>query len=141
MLTLLDVRRVHASPGDGKPALSAGVKPFEGECLMNALMALVGGAIAVAGGDKLAGQRGYERMFHHLGWSESGMRNAALAETIGGTLMVPAATRRFGGALVAGVSMAVIATEIQNREPKLALPRALVLVAGLWALLAPGHRR
>ncbi len=107
---------------------------------MNALMALVGGAIAVAGGDKLAGQRGYERMFAHLGWSESAMRNAAIAEAAGGALMIPANTRRLGGALVTGVSLAVIASEIKSGEPKLALPRGLVLIAGLWALLAANRR-
>jgi hypothetical protein len=107
---------------------------------MNALMALVGAAIAVAGGDKLAGQRGYERMFQHLGWSESAMRNAALAETAGGALMMPASTRRLGGALVAGVSAAVILSEIRSGEPKLAVPRGLVLLAGLWALFAPDHQ-
>jgi hypothetical protein len=107
---------------------------------MNGLMALLGGAIAVAGGDKLAGQRGYERMFQHLGWSESDMRNAALAETVGGALMIPAATRRLGGAIVVAVSGAVIASEIKSGEPKLACPRSLVLMAGLFALFAPTQR-
>jgi hypothetical protein len=107
---------------------------------MNVLMALIGAAIAVAGGDKLAGQRGYERMFQHLGWSENAMHNAALAEAVGGALMMPAATRRLGGALVAGVSAAVIMSEIRSGEPKLAVPRGLVLIAGLWALLAPEYR-
>ncbi len=107
---------------------------------MKALMALAGGAIAIAGGDKLVGQRGYERMFQHLGWSDSEMHNAALAETIGGAMMIPSATRRLGGAIVAGVSVAVIASEIRVGEPKLALPRGLVLLAGLWALFAPEPR-
>ena len=107
---------------------------------MNGLMALIGGAIAVAGGDKLAGESGYRRMFRHLGWSDDAMHAAAVAETAGGALMVPVATRRLGGALVAGVSAAVIVSEIRSGEPKLAIPRGLVLVAGLWALLAPASR-
>ena len=108
---------------------------------MNGLMALIGGAIAVAGGDKLVGERGYQRMFKHLGWSGDAMHAAATAEMAGGALMVPAATRRLGGALVAGVSMAVIASEVRAGEPKLALPRGLVLQAGLWALFGPSQRR
>jgi hypothetical protein len=103
---------------------------------MNGLMALLGGAIALAGGDKLAGERGCERMFRHLGWSDDAMRMAAIAETTGGALMIPASTRRVGGAIVAGVSAAVIVSEIRSGEPKLAIPRGFVLAAGLWALLA-----
>jgi hypothetical protein len=103
---------------------------------MRGLIGLAGAAIAIAGGDKLAKQRGYARMFHHLGWSESAMQTAALAETAGGALMVPAATRRLGGALVVGVSTAMIVSEIKNGEAKLAVPRGVVLLAGLCALLA-----
>jgi hypothetical protein len=98
------------------------------------LIPLTGGAIAVAGVDKLTGARGYRRMFAHLGWSESQMQAAAVAETVGGLLMVPPATRRLGGALVAGVSSLVLLSELSEGEVKLAAPRSLVLLAGLAAL-------
>ena len=104
---------------------------------MNTLMALFGGAVAVAGGDKLAGNRDYGRMFRHLGWSEQAMQTAALAETAGGILMIPSLTRRLGGAIVAAVSTAVIVSEIQRGDAKLAAPRGLVLLGGLVAMLAP----
>jgi hypothetical protein len=107
---------------------------------MNALMALIGGAIAVAGYDKLAGDRGYQRMFAHLGWSGDAMLMAAVAETAGGALMMPASTRRLGGAMVAGVSMAMLTSEIRSGEPKLGIARGLVLAAGLCAVFASTRR-
>ena len=104
---------------------------------MNYLLGLAGGAIALAGGDKLGRDRGYVRMFRHLGWSDEVMQVAAVAEMAGGALMVPPSTRRFGGALVAAVSAAVLVSEIKHADTKLAIPRGLVLLAGLTALLAP----
>jgi hypothetical protein len=103
---------------------------------MSLLMKLFGGAVAVAGGDKLIGNQGYRGMFRHLGWSDQAMRTAAAAETLGGMLMVPAGTRRLGGALVAGVSAAVLVSELRRGDGKLALPRAVVLAGGALALLA-----
>ena len=102
---------------------------------MRYLMPLLGAAIALAGGDKLAKDRGYTRMFHHLGWSDGAMRAAAGAETVGGVLMVPAATRRLGGGMVVAVSALVLASELRHGDARLAAPRALVLLAGLAALL------
>lgn len=104
---------------------------------MNYLMTLLGGAIALAGSDKLAGNRDYSRMFRHLGWSDDLMKVSAIAETAGGVLMIPATTRRIGGALVTAVSSAIIISEIRNGDTKLAIPRGLVLVVGLFAMLAP----
>lgn len=106
---------------------------------MTNLIPLAGGAIALAGADKLAGNRAYVGMFRHLGWSDRQMQAAAVAETAGGLLMVPRSTRRMGGALVAAVSAAVLLSEIAEGETKLAGPRGLVLLAGLSALLAPGR--
>jgi hypothetical protein len=63
-----------------------------------------------------------------------------LAEVTGGLLIIPPATRHLGGAIVAAVSTAVIASELQHRDAKLAGPRALVLIGGLVALLAPQNR-
>ena len=107
---------------------------------MNVLLGLAGGAIAVAGGDKLGRDRRYVRMFRHLGWSDEVMQVAAVAETAGGALMVPDSTRRIGGALVAAVSAAVLVSEVRHGDAKLAIPRGLVLLAGLAALLAPRSR-
>lgn len=101
----------------------------------------LGAAIAVAGLDKLGGDRGYARMFRHLGWSADTMRLLAVAETVGGLLMMPRGTRRLGGALVAAVSVAVLASEIHQADGRLAGPRALVLLAGLAGLLTRGRAR
>ena len=101
---------------------------------------LVGSAIALAGADKLAGNRGYAGMFRHLGWTSKQMRAAAIAETVGGVLMVPRSTRRIGGALVAAVSAAVLVSELAAGDTKLASSRGLVLAGALAAFLAPGAK-
>ncbi len=98
----------------------------------------LGTAIAVAGGDKLTGDGSYKRMFRGLGWSQSDMRLIALVEVIGGLLIIPRATRRLGGAAVAAASAAVLNSELQEGDTKLAGARALVFVTGLAAMLAPG---
>ncbi len=66
------------------------------------------------------------------------MRLLALVEVAGGVLMAPRLTRRLGGALVAAASAMVLGSELRDGETKLAGPRALVLLAGLSALVAPG---
>ncbi len=103
---------------------------------MRILMPILGAAIAVAGIDKLAGQRGYTRLFHHLGWSDNAKRAVAGAETLGGALMVLPATRRLGGAAVAAVSTLMLVSEVRHDDVRLVAPRGLVLLAGLVALLA-----
>ena len=108
---------------------------------MATLYPVAGAAIAVAGADKLVGNRGYATMFKHLGWSDDAMRAAAMAEVVGGALMVPRATRRFGGLIVAAVSAAVLLSEINEGDGKLAASRGAVMVAGLAAALAPGEHR
>jgi hypothetical protein len=52
-------------------------------------------------------------------------------------MMVPQ-TRRLGGLMVTAASAALLLSETRHREAKLALPRALMLAAGVMALLAPG---
>ena len=99
--------------------------------------AALGAAIALAGGDKLIGMRGYKDMFRGLGWSDSNMRAAAAAEVAGGLLMMPQATRALGGAVVAATSATVLATEVSHGDTKLALPRSLVM---LFALIAAADR-
>ncbi len=100
---------------------------------MSYLFTALGAAIALAGGDKLAGMRTYQGMFRHLGWSHDQMLAAAAAEFAGGLLMMPATTRRVGGALVAATSAAVLTSEIRRGDTKLALPRGLILLIGLAA--------
>ena len=107
---------------------------------MTLLFPTIGASIAVAGGDKLAGNRAYAGMFRQLGWSRRDMQIAAATEMAGGLLMVPRATRRVGGALVAAVSATVLLSELQRGDAKLAGPRGLVLLAALAAVVAPGRR-
>ena len=102
-----------------------------------AFFPMFGAAVAYAGGDKLAGARGYERMFRHLGWSQGDMQAVAAAELAGGLLMVPRATRHLGGALVAAASASVLVSELRHDDGKLAASRGLVLLFALAAWLAP----
>lgn len=103
---------------------------------MSYVYPVLGLAIALAGLDKIVGQRGYEQMFGHLDWTEGEMRAAAAAEVAGGLMMVPRETRVVGGVLVAAASAAVLASELRRRDAKLAVPRALVLLAGVAAAAA-----
>ena len=107
---------------------------------MSIIYPAFGSAIVLAGGDKLAGDGSYRRMFRGLGWSQNDMRRVALIEVVGGALMIPRATRRLGGALVAVASAVVLQSELRGAQPSLAGPRALVLLTGLGALVAPGRR-
>ncbi len=104
---------------------------------MASLYPVVGAAIAVAGGDKLIGNRGYKGMFRSLGWSQEGMQAVAAAEIVGGLMMIPKSTRRFGAAVVAAISTVVLISEIRDGDPKLAASRGAVLVAAVAALTAP----
>ena len=97
----------------------------------------LGAAIAIAGADKLAGYGGYDKMFRHLGWSRQAVQAASTAETAGGVMMAVPGTRRLGGLLVTVVSATLLASELKHRDTKLALPRAIVMLAGLAALFAP----
>ena len=103
---------------------------------MNNVWRLVGAAIALAGSEKLFRERGYARLFQHLGWSKRSMRTLAAAEFAGGVLMVPEATRRLGGTVVAAASLAVLAAELRHGDEALAAERGLVLLAGVAALVA-----
>jgi len=95
----------------------------------------LGAAFAVAGADKIIGDRGYARMFRHLGWSRGGMRAVAAAELAGGALLAAGSTRRLGGAILAATSATVLASEMRHGDGQLALPRATLLVAALTAVL------
>jgi len=98
----------------------------------------LGAAFAVAGADKIIGNRGYARMFDHLGWSPLGLRTVAVAEMAGGALLASSSTRRLGGAILAATSAAVLASEVRHRDGVLAGPRAMLLLAALAAI---GWRR
>lgn len=99
---------------------------------------LVGGAVALAGADKLLRSPGYEAMFKHLGWSEAEMQKLGGAEVLGGLLMMLRPTRRLGAAIVLAASTAVLATEIKKGDMKLAASRGGVLLAALAGVLLPG---
>lgn len=107
---------------------------------MSYIFPALGAAVALAGGDKLVGMRAYEGMFNHLGWSPDDMHAAALAEMAGGLLMIPPSTRRIGGVLVAATSATVLASEVSHGATKLALPRGMILLLALAAVVAGAGR-
>ncbi len=94
----------------------------------------IGTAVAIAGGDKLAGDKSYLGLFRHLGWSRGDMKIAAGAELAGGLMMTIKPTRRLGSALVAAASACVLYSEIRHGDSKLATSRGLVLLAALSGL-------
>jgi len=102
--------------------------------LSRTIVPLLGLGMAVAGFDKLAGNRSYRALFEKWGWSRQQMNNVATAELIGGALMIPRQTRRLGGGILAAASGVVLASELQYREP-LAAPRMGVLMVAVTALL------
>ncbi len=106
-----------------------------------ALFPLFGAAVAIAGGDKLAGDRAYAELFQHLGWSQKSMRIVAAAELAGGLLMVPRVTRPLGAAMVSGASAAVFAGEVRHGDRNLATSRGFVLLVALIAWLGPRRHR
>jgi len=91
----------------------------------------LGAAFAVAGADKIIGNRGYSRMFRHLGWSGTSKRVVATAEVVGGVLLAARSTRTLGSAVLAATSATVLASEVRHGDGKLALPRAALLLAAL----------
>ncbi len=91
----------------------------------------LGAAFAVAGADKIIGNRGYSRMFRHLGWSGTSERVVAAAEVVGGALLAARSTRVLGSAVLAATSATVLASEVRHGDGKLALPRAAMLLAAL----------
>jgi uncharacterized membrane protein len=104
------------------------------------LFPILGAAFALAGVDKLLGIRGYRRMFRHWGWTRSAMRLVGGSEVAGGLLLASPQTRALGGIVLATVSASVLAAELRRAEPKLALPR-LVLLGAALAAICPAARR
>jgi uncharacterized membrane protein YphA (DoxX/SURF4 family) len=101
---------------------------------MSKIFAALGAAVALAGGDKLAGLPAYEDMFRQIGWTKTNMQIAAAAEVAGGLLMIPRATRSLGGALVATTSAAILSAETSRGQSKLAFPRGLIMLVALAAV-------
>jgi uncharacterized membrane protein YphA (DoxX/SURF4 family) len=99
------------------------------------LAPLVGVGMAVAGWEKLADERGYRRLFRHFGWSHADLWRVGVAELAGGALMVPPATRRIGGAIMAAASVPQLAAEIRHRDHGLTAARVCVLAVALAAVL------
>jgi hypothetical protein len=98
---------------------------------------IIGASIALAGADKLSGGRGYESLFHHLGWTEDQMHRLGAAELLGGLLMTARPTRRLGAAVVLAASAAVLLAELEKGDFKLAVSRAGVLLAALGGVIIP----
>ncbi len=94
----------------------------------------LGAAFAIAGADKIIGNRGYSRMFRHLGWSSGAKRAVAVAEIAGGAMLALGSTRKLGSAILAATSGTVLASEVRHGDGNLALPRALLLMAALTGL-------
>ena len=94
----------------------------------------LGAAFAVAGADKIIGTRGYSRLCRHLGWRGTGKRVVAAAEGAGGALLAARSTRVLGSAVLAATSATVLASEVRHGDGKLALPRAVMLMAALTGL-------
>ena len=98
------------------------------------LTPVVGLGMAVAGLDKVAGDRTYERLFRHWGWSREQMRLSGAVELAGGLLMANRRTRRLGGAIMAGSSATLLAAELRHGDDGMAAARAGILLTALIAL-------
>lgn len=102
---------------------------------LDTLVSLVGVGMAVAGADKLAGERSYVRLYRHWGWNRQQMRLAGAAEVAGGTMMAFRRTRRLGGAILAGASVTQLTAELAHGDGGLAMARSGVLAAALISWL------
>src|SRR6185312_2692228 len=98
---------------------------------------LLGLGFAVAGADKLLGQKGYRRLFRAWGWSVESMRLIGAAEFAGGVLVASPIARRLGGLLLTAASTAVLTAELERREDDRAVPRLALLFAAAVASLPP----
>jgi hypothetical protein len=97
---------------------------------------MVGLGMAVAGVDKLAGERSYARLYRRWGWTRQQMRLAGAAELAGGLMMAFRATRRLGGGVMAAASVTQLTAEIAHGDGALAAARSGVLGAALLSLIA-----
>ena len=96
---------------------------------------LLGLGFAIAGADKLMGQRGYRQMFRDWGWSPESRRLLGAAEFAGGVLVSSEMARPLGGVVLAAASASVLTSELCRGETNRALPRGALLLASLLAVL------
>ena len=109
--------------------------------MLRFLIPLAGLGMAAAGADKLIGNRAYDRLYGHWGWTPQQMRLAGLSELLGGLLMANRGTRRLGGGVIAASSAVTLASELRHGDDGLAAARMGVLATALAALLATARRR
>lgn len=96
---------------------------------------LLGLGFALAGADKLLGVGGYRRMFREWGWSRDARRMVGAGEFAGGVLLASATARQLGGLVLSAASGSVLSSELRRGESGRALPRSLLLVAAMLAML------
>lgn len=96
---------------------------------------LLGLGFAIAGADKLLGQRGYRRLFRRWGWRGTGRKIVGAAEFAGGVMVASRLLRHRGGLLLSATSAAVLAKEMGRQETGLAMPRLLMLLGAVSASL------
>lgn len=96
---------------------------------------LLGLSFAVAGADKLMGQRGYRQMFRGWGWSRESRRVLGAGEFAGGVLVSSETARPLGGLILAVSSASVLTSELRRGESSRALPRGALLLAALLAAI------
>lgn len=101
---------------------------------------LLGLGFAVTGIDKLFGMARYRRAYKRLGWTDRQMRAVGAAEVAGAALVACPSSRMVGGAVLALASLKVLASELEQRDESLAVPRLALLVAALTAFLPAGKR-
>lgn len=99
------------------------------------LTPIVGFGMAAAGLSKVSGDRTYQRLYQHWGWTREQMRLSGLVELAGGLLMANRRTRRLGGAVMVGSSAVMLSTELRERDDRMAAARSVVLLTALIALL------
>ena len=102
------------------------------------IYALLGAAFAVAGADKMSGDKGYEEMFEHLGWSQDQMRAVAVAEMAGGRAARAAPNAPAGRGDPGGREHGGARERAAPGRSRLAGPRGLLVLASLIALAGAG---
>lgn len=98
---------------------------------------LLGLGFAIAGADKLMGQRGYRQMFRGWGWSGESRRVLGASEFAGGVLIASESGRRLGGLVLAGASASVLVSELRRGQTSRAMPRGALLLGATLAVLCP----
>ena len=103
---------------------------------MNLIASAVGATMVAGGVAKLARAPAYEKLVEGLDWSPDERRAIAVAELVGGALMLLEPTRRIGAGVVLAGSGAALATELRSGQTQLATPRAGVMLGALLTAAA-----